>query len=126
DQQGSDQRLIRESRVARRGLRQPRKGEGNEGRYPPRVRDRDRALFLRKRVHDPFDQVRAARRALLAVSPVLHRQAEAGGRGRPRRAFPAAVRQPPVTEEEVARRRGRWRGKSSNTSTGAKPSSKAS
>ena len=63
---------------------------GDEGRDPPRVRPLDRALRLREHVHDAFHEARAARRDLLALPPVLHRQAEAGRHGRTRRALPEA------------------------------------
>src|SRR5207253_8256358 len=41
---------------------------------------------------DPLDEVRATRRHLRAVPPVLHGQAEAHGHGRPRRAVPTQAR----------------------------------
>ena len=65
---------------------------GDEGRNSPRVRPRDGALRLREHVHDAFHEARAARRGLLRLPPVLHRQAEARRHGRTRRALPAAAR----------------------------------
>ena len=65
----------------------------DEGGDPSRVRLRDRPLLLRELVRDPLDAVRAERRDLLAVPPVLHGQAEARGHGRPRRALPAPPRE---------------------------------
>src|SRR5262249_3072477 len=44
-------------------------------------------------VDDRLDQERAARRDLLEVPPVLHRQAEAGRLGRPHRPLPEEVRE---------------------------------
>src|SRR5581483_1471356 len=64
----------------------------DEGRHPPRVRDRDGDVLLREHVPDALDEARAARRDLLAVPPVLHGHAEAGGHRRPRRALPAPAR----------------------------------
>src|SRR5262249_22104203 len=63
--------------------------EGNESRYPSRVRRLHGDVLLRKHVPDSLDEARATRRDLLAVPPVLHGQAEAHGHGRPRRALPA-------------------------------------
>ena len=42
---------------------------------------------------DPLDRVRAARRALLGVPPLLHGQAEARRHRWPRRALPAPGRE---------------------------------
>ena len=91
---------------------------GHEGRHPPRVRPRDRALRLREHVHHAFDEARAARRDLLELPPVLHRQAEARRHGRPRRALPAAAR-------EGRARRARARPKPWHRPSAARPSSRA-
>ncbi len=65
----------------------------DEAGHPPRLRGRDRALFVREHVHDPEHQVRAARGDLLELPPVLHGQAEAGRHGRAGRAVPAPLRE---------------------------------
>src|SRR5881392_3940809 len=64
---------------------------GDEGRHSPGVRPRHRALRLRQHVHDAFHEAGAARRDLLELPPVLHRQAEARRHGRPGGALPAAA-----------------------------------
>src|SRR5260221_8852615 len=66
---------------------------GDEGRDPPRLRPCNRALQLRKHVHDAFDAARVARGDLLELPPVLHRQAEARRHGRPCGTVPAAARE---------------------------------
>ena len=65
----------------------------DEDRDPPRVRTLPRALLVRQRVLHPLDEAGDARRDLLRLPPVLHRQAEAGRHRRPRRALPAPRRQ---------------------------------
>src|SRR6266536_1896552 len=65
---------------------------GDEVRHPSRVRACNRALRVRKRVPDPIDEARAARRDLLELPPVLHGQAEARRHGRPGGAVPAPPR----------------------------------
>ena len=65
----------------------------DEEGHPSAVRRGDRALQLRQHVHHAQHQEGAARRALLAVPPVLHGQAEARGLGRPRRPLQAAPRE---------------------------------
>src|SRR5664279_5944701 len=47
----------------------------DEEGYPSTVRRGDRALLVRQHVHHAQHQEGPARRALLAVPPVLHRQA---------------------------------------------------
>ena len=46
---------------------------GDEGRHPPGLHARDRALRMRQRVPDALDEARAARRDLLGLPSVLHR-----------------------------------------------------
>src|SRR5262249_40692748 len=60
-----------------------------------RLRPRQRALLVRQPVLHAVDERRSARRALLRVPSVLHRQTEAGGYRWPGRAVPAARRQTP-------------------------------
>ena len=56
------------------------------------ILDRNGDVLLRELVPDALYEVRASRRHLLSVPPVLHGQAEAHGHGRPRRAVPASPR----------------------------------
>ena len=58
--------------------------------HPSRLRGSHGSLLLRQRVHHPVDQARDARRALLGLPSLLHRQAEAGRHRWPGRAVPAA------------------------------------
>src|SRR5438067_4992690 len=66
---------------------------GDEGRHPPRVRDRHSALRVREHVHDAFYEAGTARRDLLELPSVLYRQAEARRHGRAGGAVPAAARE---------------------------------
>src|SRR5712691_8675903 len=65
---------------------------GDEGRYPSRLRARDRDVLLREHVPDAIHAARAPRRDLLELPPVLHGQAEAHGHRRPGGALPEAAR----------------------------------
>ena len=66
----------------------------------PKYSRRRRALRVRRDLEDPFDQTRAAPRNLLELPPVLHRQAEADGHRRPRRAVQQEVRRADVGEPQ--------------------------
>src|SRR6266542_189158 len=72
----------------------PRK-DRHEDRDTPRLRDRDRSLFVWEHIRHPLDKVGDPRRAVLGVPSVLHGQAEARGHRRPRGAVPAPVRPAP-------------------------------
>src|SRR4029453_710041 len=66
--------------------------ERDEDRDPSRIRALARPLFLRERVLHALHRVRASRRDLLPVPPVLHRQAEAGRYRWPGGALPSPLR----------------------------------
>src|SRR5439155_17518110 len=67
--------------------------EPHEAGDPPRIRQERRAMLVREHVRDALDQPGDPRGAVLAMPPVLHGQAEAGGRRRPGRTLPAPLRE---------------------------------
>src|SRR5205085_5343640 len=71
-----------------------------EGRHPSELRRHRGALLLRQHLHHPLDEGRSARRAVLRVPSLLHRQAEAGGLRWAYRPLRASLRAP--QEEHVA------------------------
>src|SRR5205807_1203519 len=64
-----------------------------------------RPVLVRQHIHDPLDRARAAGRAVLGVSSLLHGQAEARGHRRPGRAVPAALLQAGRQGQELMARR---------------------